>query len=332
MPVSRPTFSGLSRPRALSRPAARLGKVWGAGTVTRVAGTAALVALALYGTAAWAQGLPPGASIVDTIVDDFRAAVDAARPGLLAIARGTFGILAVIEIALSAILWTLREDGPYRVLTALVVKLAWLAFAFSLIVSFDVWFPPVINGFVAAGGTVAAGPVSPGDVLALGAQLAVEMVGAFFDGIGLLDVSVTVLVTAVLVAVAALLVLLMFAVIAAVVVLVLVESFIALAVGSLVLGFSAFRGTAGLADRFVAYVFNLGIRLFCLFLLVAIGMNVATAWVPLIAGSPDDLGAMLSVLGGSVTFTVLVTYVPFKVSSTLTGGLTVGFERAILSV
>ena len=317
-----------SRSRSSARRSRPCSAALSGASTGRVAGVAVLVALTLWGTEAAAQA----PSVLDTIVDDFRTAVDAARPGLLAIARGTFGTLAVIEIALSAILWTLREDGPYRVFTGLVVKLAWLAFAFGLIVSFDVWFPPVINGFVAAGGTVASGTVSPGDILGLGTELSVEMVAAFFDGIGLLDVSVSVLVTAVLVAVAALLVLLMFAVIAAVVVVVLVESFIALAVGSLVLGFSAFRGTANLADRFVAYVFNLGVRLFCLFLLVAIGMNVATAWVPLIQASPDDLGAMLAVLGGAVTFTVLVTYVPFKVSSMLTRDLSVGFEKALNAV
>ena len=170
--------------------------IGGRGFWVRMAGVSTLALLA-FAPEASAQAPP----VLDTIVDDFRAAVDAARPGLLAIARGTFGTLAIIEIALSAILWTLREDGPYRVLTGLVVKLAWLAFAFSLIASFDVWFPPVLNGFVAAGGTVTAGTVSPSDVLGIGTELSVEMVAAFFDGVGLLDVSVSVLVTAVLVAV-----------------------------------------------------------------------------------------------------------------------------------
>ena len=105
--------------------------------------------------------VPP--PVLDTIVEDFRAAVQAARPALLGIAAGTFGVLAVIEIALSAIVWTLRESGPERILSALVLKLAWLAFAFGLIASFGVWFPPVIDGFHQAGQAVAPGVVSPGD-------------------------------------------------------------------------------------------------------------------------------------------------------------------------
>ena len=274
--------------------------------------------------------VPP--PVLDTIVEDFRTAVQAARPALLGIAAGTFGVLAVIEIALSAIVWTLRESGPERILSALVLKLAWLAFAFGLIASFGVWFPPVIDGFHQAGQAVAPGVVSPGDVLGLGVQLSTSMINGFFDGVGLMDLSFNLVATAILVALSALIVEVMYAVIAASVVVVLVESFIALAAGALVMGFAAFRGTANLADRFVAYVFNLGIRLFSLFLLVGIGFNVAQGWLPLIQGGTDDVAAMLAVLGGSLTFMLLVVVIPAKVSTLLTRDLTVGFERALSAV
>ena len=303
------------------------------GAVGRYAAVAVLVGLAAHEAAAQIAPVPVvPPPVLDTIVDDFRTAVQAARPALLGIAAGTFGVLAVIEIALSAIVWTLRESGPERILSALVLKLAWLAFAFGLIASFGVWFPPVIDGFHQAGVAVAPGVVSPGDVLGLGVQLSTSMVNGFFDGVGLMDLSFNLVATAILVALSALIVEIMYAVIAAAVVVVLVESFIALAAGALVLGFAAFRGTANLADRFVAYVFNLGIRLFSLFLLVGIGFNVAQGWLPLIQGGTDDVAAMLAVLGGSLTFMLLVVVIPAKVSTMLTRDLTVGFERALSAV
>ncbi|MDT7858077.1 type IV secretion system protein [Rubrivirga sp. S365] len=302
-------------------------------TVSRCAAVAAVVALAAPEAAAQLAPVPVvPPPVLDTIVEDFRAAVVAARPALLGIAASTFGVLAVIEIALSAIVWTLRESGPDRILSALVLKLAWLAFAFGLIASFSVWFPPIIDGFQQAGQAVAPGVVSPGDVLGLGVQLSTSMVNSFFDGVGLMDLSFSLVATAILVALAAFFVELMYAVIAAAVVVVIVESFIALAAGALVLGFAAFRGTANLADRFVAYVFNLGIRLFSLFLLVGIGFNVAQTWLPVIQSSPDDVAAMLAVLGGSLTFMLLVVVIPHKVSTLLTRDLTVGFERALSAV
>ena len=312
----------------LSPRARALGRV-----ASRCAAAAAVVALAAPEAAAQLAPVPVvPPPVLDTIVEDFRAAVVAARPALLGIAASTFGVLAVIEIALSAIVWTLRESGPDRILSALVLKLAWLAFAFGLIASFGVWFPPVIDGFQQAGQAVAPGVVSPGDVLGLGVQLSTSMVNSFFDGVGIMDLSFSLVATAILVALAAFFVELMYAVIAAAVVVVIVESFVALAAGALVLGFAAFRGTANLADRFVAYVFNLGIRLFSLFLLVGIGFNVAQTWLPVIQSSPDDVAAMLAVLGGSLTFTLLVVVIPHKVSTLLTRDLTVGFERALSAV
>ena len=309
------------RARAVGRAVGR------AAAVAVVAGLAAPEAAAQL---APVPVVPP--PVLDTIVDDFRTAVQAARPALLAIAAGTFGVLAVIEIALSAIIWTLRESGPDRILSALVLKLAWLAFAFGLIASFGVWFPPIIDGFHQAGAAVAPGVVSPGDVLQLGVELSVSMINNFFDGVGLMDLSFSLMATAILVAIAAFFIELMYAVIAAAIVVVIVESFIALAAGALVLGFAAFRGTANLADRFVAYVFNLGIRLFSLFLLVGIGYNVAQTWLPLVQGGTSDVAAMLAVVGGSLTFTLLVIVIPLKVSSLLTRDLTVGFERALNAV
>ena len=303
--------------------------------VAAVALGAVAVVLVAPDAAAQVPTIPPTPvvppPVLDTIVEEFRVAVEGARPALLRIASGTFGVLAVIEIALSGVIWTFQKDTAWDVLGSLVLKLAWLGFAFSLLASFPAWFPPVIEGFHQAGQTVAPGVVSPGDVLGLGVQLSTSMVNGFFEGVGLMDFSFALVSTAILVAISAFVVELMYAVIAATVVVVLVESFIALAAGALVLGFAAFRGTANMADRFVAYVFNLGIRLFSLFLLVGIGFNVAQGWLPLIQGGTDDVAAMLAVLGGSLTFMLLVVVIPYKVSTTLTRDLTVGFERALNS-
>ncbi|MDT7858198.1 P-type conjugative transfer protein TrbL [Rubrivirga sp. S365] len=273
--------------------------------------------------------LGPPPPFLDTIVEDFRTAVEAARPALIAIATGTFGVLALIEIAMSGIIWTFKKEAWSDVLGSLVLKLAWMGFAFSLLASFSVWFPPIIEGFQAAGQAVAPGTVSPTDILGLGITLSGSLLQSFFEGVGLLDFSFSMLGTAVFVGLACTLIVVSFALVAAHVVVVLVESFIALAAGALVLGFAAFRGTASLADRFVAYVFNLGIRVFSLFLVVGIGQRVVEGWVPYVLNAADDLSAMLAVLGGAVTFALLAFVVPIKVSSLLTRDLAVGFEKAL---
>lgn len=311
-----PRFDGTDRLRLLVR---------------RVLGGAGLAALALALVPEASAQLPPP-DVLDTIVEDFRTAADSARPALLAIARGTFGVLAVIEIALSGLFWTLRAEGPYKILTGLVVKLGWLAFAFGLIATFDRWFPPVINGFLAAGQSASPGTFSPGEVLGLGVEISTSMVNAMFEDLSILDVDGPTLTNIVLVAIAALVMEVLFAVIAGMVVLVLVESFLVLACGSLVLGFAAFRGTASLADRFVAYVFSVGIKLFVLFLLVSVGMDIADAWLPIIQSNPGTVAPMLAVLGGAITFALLVIVLPSKAASFLTRDFQPGFVRALSAV
>ena len=216
--------------------------------------------------------------------------------------------------------------------TGLVVKLGWLAFAFGLIATFDVWFPPVINGFLAAGQSASPGTFSPGEVLGLGVEISTSMVNAMFEDLSILDVDGPTLTNIVLVAIAALVMEVLFAVIAGMVVLVLVESFLVLACGSLVLGFAAFRGTASLADRFVAYVFSVGIKLFVLFLLVSVGMDVADAWLPIIQSNPGTVAPMLAVLGGAITFALLVIVLPSKAASFLTRAFQPGFVSALQAV
>ena len=46
-----------------------------------------------------------------------------------------------------------------------MVKLGWLAFAFGLVATLDQWFPPLTNGFLAAG------PSNRGDVAPMQAVL-----------------------------------------------------------------------------------------------------------------------------------------------------------------
>ena len=270
-------------------------------------------------------------SSLDGIIDDYRTAAESARPLMLGIARGTFAILAVLEIALAGLWWTLRERGPAEVLSALVVKLGWLGFVFALLASFDFWFVPIIDGFVAAGQRASSGPpMSPGDVLAVGAQISTNLWEGYFEDIsGLELVNPRTWLSVLTVFASGFIIEIIYIVIAAVIVLAFVEAYVVLTTGALVLGFAAFRGTASLADRFVAYAFSVGIRLF---LLVGIGQNLADGWAAAIGADPTNTALALEVLGGSATLLVIVLVIPFKASSQLTSSFDPGFVRALLSV
>ena len=61
-------------------------------------------------------------------------------------------------------------------------------------------------------------------------------------------------------------------------------------------------------------------------------MDVASAWLPIIRSNPGTVAPMLAVLGGAVTFALLVVVLPSKVASALTQDFQPGFARALTSV
>ena len=275
---------------------------------------------------------PPGA--LDQVVEDYRTTAESARPLLLGIAKGTFGILAVIEIALAGLWWTLRERGPAEVLSALVVKLGWLGFVGALLVSFDFWFPPIIEGFVQAGGsTLGVALPSPSVLFSEGMTQAAALREGFLDETEFLELFTPGVLDNLFVVLAVSVILeLTYIVIAAVVVLTFVEAYVVLATGSLVLGFAAFRGTASLADRFVAYAFAVGIRLFLIYFLVGVGQTLASGWTLAMEANPGDVTTGYAVLAGSLAFALVVVVLPTRVSNYLTSDFAPGFVRGLLSV
>ncbi|MDT0632947.1 type IV secretion system protein [Rubrivirga litoralis] len=294
----------------------------------------ALVVGCAAATVLLAPAVAAQTSSLDLITDDYRSAAESARPIVLGIARGTFAVLAVIEVALAGILWGLKGRGVADVMSGLALKLGWLGFVFALLASFDFWFMPIIDGFVAAGQRTSSGAImNPGDILASGAQISTSLREGYFEqtsGFEYLqpsfwDATATVILSGIFIEFVYLL-------IAAFVVFTFVEAYVVLTTGALVIGFAAFRGTAGLADRFVAYAFAVGIRLFLLFFLVGIGQNIAAQWGPMLAADPTSKALLLQVLGGSACFGLIAIVIPAKVSSQLTSSLEPGFARALYAL
>src|SRR5258708_18818630 len=76
-------------------------------------------------------------------------------------------------------------------------------------------------------------------------------------------------------ALSAFLLALCFMVVAAQLTLVIIESYIVLGAGGLFLGFAAFRGSASFAENLIAYAFDVGLKIFFLYLVVGIGSDLA---------------------------------------------------------
>ena len=207
-----------------------------------------LLGLALVPVAAHAQ-----------VFDEVRSAYDTASSQwldrLLPVAQHTFASLAVVELAISALLWGLRRTALEDLCANFLLKFLVLSFCYTLITFFPLWVPAITHGFETAG-QIASGSttVNPTQVLEDGEQLSIGLMLAANDS-GFFTHPAASLISMAL----AFLVWLSFAMIAVQLLLVLVESYVVLSTGVLFLGFAGFRATAPLADNYLLYAVRVGV-------------------------------------------------------------------------
>jgi type IV secretion system protein TrbL len=280
-----------------------------------------LLAFLILPVAAGAQGA------LDGVVRSYSTLSQNWLVRLTPVAQTTFVLLAGIEFALAGLVWGLRAnlDGFAK---AMVQKVMVLSFCFGLIYLFPVWIPRIVASFERAG-QVASGvaTVNPSQVLEQGILLS-ALILLSVQGLGFLSTFTGSIVAAI----TALIVLLAYVAIAAQLCLVLVESYIVLTGGILLLGFAGSSITAPLADRFLSYAVRVGVKIFFLLLLTGVGFELADNWFLLLQNGsvyPANLRPYMEVLAGSVVFAFIVWRIPNDVAAHLTDGVSFRLAEAL---
>jgi type IV secretion system protein TrbL len=289
----------------------------------------AVVVLGLAVPAAALAQSTPDAGILDGLVHAYQDTSSSWLARIQPLAQSTFAILATLELAVSGLFWALGRESLDAVAAALLRKFLVLAVLFSLLTLVPLWLPTVPLGFEAAGQAASATTaVNPSLVLALGNTIAARMLLSF-GAYGILVNPVGVMVaslTAFFVAVA-------FCLVAAQLCLTLIETYLVLSGGALFLGFAGFRGTAPLAEGYLAYAFQVGARIYLLYLLVGVGTGLAQQWAMLDfspgLGAQPSLVNHFQVLCGSIIFCLLVWILPRTIASRLVQGLSFHLAGAL---
>jgi type IV secretion system protein TrbL len=286
-----------------------------------------LVALMTAVGIAQAQGTT-GGSYLDGIGNAYRTAAGGWRAQLIPLAQRTFMLLAAIEFCVSGLVWAVKRDALDDLAAKFLLKFTLIAFLLTLITSFDMWFPAILNGFAAAGEQVIGrGTMSPDAIIGVGGSLAYSI---------LKSITLTVLAHDVLIGafglVCALAVAGAYIVIAIQVLVVMIESYVVvLGGGVLFLGFAASRWTAAMAEQVIGYALFLGARIFLLYLLVGVGMDVTQSFVQVIGSASifAEPSPLLQVTGGALAFAYVVARVPYDVAWKLTGHQSIGLAQAL---
>ena len=317
-------------PRSIAARAARVAATFAPGR-RRFRLSLLVTAVLFLALPAWARAQPPqGDGILDGIVRSYQDQSATWLARIQPLAQRTFALLATLELAVSGLFWALGREGLDAIAASLLRKFIVLAFVFSLLTLFPFWMPSITDSFMAAGQTVSAtSVVNPSAILDLGGTIASKMMlslgalGFLVNPVGVLLGTFT-----------CLFVVISFGLIAAQLCLTLVETYLVLSGGALFLGFAGFRATAPLAEGYLVYAFQVGTKIYLLYLLMAVGMGIAQQWA-MLDFSPGfgivqpSLVTHFQVMGGAIIFCLLTWYIPRTIASRLVHGLSFRLAEAI---
>lgn len=227
-------------------------------------------------------------------------------------AVGLFWKLALVDFCWSTVIYVLEKNEMPEILGSLVRKIFTLGFFFSVLKMSDTWIPAIIQSFIKIGQTASGvGSLTPDGIVNKGLDLAFGAFGALKDLNALKALGAIFPVTLM-----ALLIFLAFLWVAAQLLVTLVESYIAIGLGVILLGFGGSRWTTDFATKYLQFAVGTGIKLMVLYAIVGGGQSLFTGLVI----DPDNLlKSCLIVMGTSFVYTFLAINIPQLASSMMSG-------------
>ena len=255
----------------------------------------------------------------------------------LTYAKHLFFGLAGLEFVWSAIQITLRKNDLPDIIVGTLFKVLSLAFFAMLLTLAPTWIPLLIQSFQQAGqGISGSPPLTPSGIFDQGVQLASTLIqnGMQVNSTQNGGVANTLMsggsnlgsyvLAAIVIGLSGIMVITSFAVIALQMFVALVESYLVIGGGALMLGFLGSRWTTNFGERYFAYAVSVGIKLFTLYLIVGFGNSMVQAIInqlnTLVAsGQPIGFGDWLAIGGCALVYGGVGYMVPGIASSMMNG-------------
>jgi type IV secretion system protein TrbL len=201
-----------------------------------------------------------------------------------------FVALLLIDILVTWIQFSVEGqlDAPYF-LGRLIKHMLSGGFVYLMIVNAFSWMNAVLRSFSAIGAAVTGLPaLSPQTVLQIGGNIASTIFNAPGNSSLMTDIEL-----AIVQSVSAFFVLLSFVITAAMLLLTMIEAYLVVGGGVILLGFGANRFTAPAAEGYFGYVIRVGVRLLFFYLVLAIGVQMANQWNAAIFAACKPVSATL---------------------------------------
>jgi type IV secretion system protein TrbL len=286
-------------------------------------GRPAFVTVLLLGTGIVLSAQPCLAqegSLLTSIQQQLTTAAKGWETTVMDAARSLFWILATIEIGIAAVWLALQAASLDSWFAELVRRIMFVGFFAFVLTNGPQFAKGVVDSLFAIGAR--SGTASPADIFNSGLIVAGKMsekiqFGVFEDNALALSAALAMIV-----------VVISFSLVAAIFVSVMVEMYVGLLAGMIMLGLGGSSYTKDFAIRYLVYAFAVGLKLMALVMIARIGSDVLVG----LANEPtsaDEYQKPLAIAGIAVVVFIIAIYVPNIMQGVVQGASVTGGMETI---
>ena len=243
----------------------------------------------------------PG-SVLQSIVDKFQSATGSWEPVLQKYALHLFWILAGIEFAWTGIKLVLEGADIKQFAGELVRRILFIGFFLAVLLNGSTWSSAIVDSLKQAGQNASSAGggvtvISPDNVFTAGLDVASQVSKAvsFWHA----ESSLALLI-------AALIIIVVFALLAAMLLLAIIEMYIAINAGIILLGFGGCSWTNDFAKKYLLYCVSVGMKLMVIQLLIGLGQQMILTWCNNMSAIQQSNQEILAIIGASIAMLALV--------------------------
>ncbi|MHB0952788.1 MAG: P-type conjugative transfer protein TrbL [Allorhizobium sp.] len=278
--------------------------------------SAALACLALANPALAQQG-----QVLTELENQVSSAAKGWETTIMDAARSLFWILAGIEVGIAAVWLAIQAASLDSWFAELVRRIMFIGFFAFVLTQGPTFAKSVVDSLYQIGAS--SGSASPAEVFDAGIRVASQMsekakFGVFEDN--------ALAIAAVL---AMGIVVICFSLVAAIFVAVMVEMYVGLLAGMIMLGLGGSSYTKDFAIRYLVYAFGVGMKLMALVMIAKIGSNVLLGLAQAPTAESDQFITTLAIAGISVVVFIIAMYVPNIIQGVVQGASVTGGMETI---
>jgi type IV secretion system protein TrbL len=270
--------------------------------------------LAIFVLAPESQALPTN-NFLDEVVNTYQSKTSAWEGVLRNFALRLFWILAAIEFTWSSIKLAIKGADISEFFAELLNRIMYIGVFLTLLLNSSAWSTAIVDSFrqaasaavSAAGGTPG---ISPSNVLDAGWLILKQVVASmrFWQSGDLI-----------LIALAAIVILIGFALMTALLICALVESYMVISSGVILMGFGGSQWTNEFATNTIRYAVSVGAKLFMTQLVIGLGESLLLDWSAQMQAGDFGIDDVMMIAAASLVFVAITKVIPEMVQGLISG-------------